>query len=132
MFEVGNYHEMLALHRAILAAKFSESLNDPALPGSRFLANVANRLIEAICAEEIARGRPDQAQSWQEWRQLSPERLEWETLKAFVESAAKSANWSVWTIEEKQEYVGILASPFMLDPLHLDALIHGPSQIVSQ
>ena len=59
--ELTDYHEIYALHRALLEGKFSRYPRDTAVCGSPFVASVANKTMDALIQKERDLGREDAA-----------------------------------------------------------------------
>ena len=58
-FSVTDKYELLALHRALYEAQFSVDPHDRDVPGSPILANLANRVVDALTALDPR---------WADWR----------------------------------------------------------------
>ena len=105
LFSIEDKWELLAMYRALMAAKFSpESPRE--LPGSPFLAAVCERTVAALQEHGIGSQSPS---SWAEWLQAErfPEQL------AFVRQLlAECRKWPEWSLAQRQEYVRLLLSPF--------------------
>lgn len=110
-FHIVEYDKLLALHRALMEAKFTPFPNDQDIAGSSLVAEVANQVVDILIAIEIERGSPEQAKQWNEWRHIDTSRREW---KVALERAQEVASWQNWSLEEKTIYSQILLSPFVV------------------
>lgn len=110
--EITDYHEIYALHRAILEGKFSETPRDTEVCGSPFVASVANKNMDALIQIERDRGCEDAARIWEERRQLNPE-THAEYWEAALRSLKGAKIWLTWTLEEKREVATTYLSPFI-------------------
>ena len=118
MFSIDSYVELLALHRALLELQWVSEPNDPAIIGSSFVADIANRVLDELIAIENAAKRTSRAEDWRQWRELTPDRREFQRLKKRLESLQQ---WE--TDEEQKECIRCLASPFVLSDDLIETLI---------
>lgn len=102
--------ELLALHRALFEAKFVEDPRDPVVPGSRIIANLANRLVDELAAKDP---------KWQQWRNAAQHTERVDVVRRRI---AESSKWKSWSAAERRDYVEILLSPLVGDPALLDEL----------
>jgi hypothetical protein len=56
------------------------------------------------------------------WRKLNPERPEWQRVVQWVQ-ASKSREWDSWSINEKREYIRLLALPYAIPAEHESVLL---------
>ena len=103
-----SYYELLALHRALMEAKFHDTPNDPAVAGSPFVADVANRIVE-ILANWKQSDRPA-GHDWPSWRHVGPGHREWAVA---IDRAREATNWITWNEDERRQFAKILLSPFV-------------------
>jgi hypothetical protein len=108
---IDDYHELLALHRALMEAKFHGEPNDPAVPGSPFIAAVANRVVEALVAHDVERKGAAKREEWARWRAITPDRREW---RLALGHATAMAKWDEWDDEMRTGVARTLMSPFVL------------------
>ena len=103
-FEIKNEKELVVLHRALFAAKFPGANQDPALIGSPVLANLANRVVQALSESQ-------KQENWEEWRQAEKH----EHIIQFVKKqiGTVSSLWETWSEEEKESYISYLLSPLI-------------------
>jgi hypothetical protein len=107
-----DYYRLLALHRALMEAKFCEVPNDLPVSGSPFVAEVANEVVEALSLWKKAEGDS----GWEEWRRIDPSRREW---RIAVLRAASGESWAKLDQTTKEKLGRNLLSPFTFD----DALL---------
>lgn len=101
---------LLALHRLIIAAKFSESLMDTALSTSPVVARIANDVVEALMSSARTGGGTMDVSDWEEWRFLNPDRREW----SVALNRARADNWSELNASDRKERIDLLIAPFKL------------------
>lgn len=72
VFQIDDYFELLALHRALLEAKFSPDPWDSHMHGNHHLANMANRVIETMMAMETEDKKLGLGgvMDWPKWRRV--------------------------------------------------------------
>ena len=56
------------------------------------------------------------------WRILNPERPEWKRVVQWIQ-ASKNGNWGIWSIDDKREYIRLLALPFVIPAEHESVLL---------
>ena len=124
MFSTQSHAENLALLRAIVEAKFHGAPNDTDVPGSAVLARVAERLRDAVVAEEVRREGPKADARWREWAAIDPDRPEWSAALKFASEAWRDA-WSRWAEDERLAAATGLLSPFKAEPHQIQAFLAG-------
>lgn len=124
IFSISDYYELMALHRVVLEAKFSENPNNPAIQGSPFVATIANQVIEALMSVDISKEGESSRVKWQAWRTISPERREYQIVKAKIRAEAL---WKTWSFDEQVNYVRILVSPFQISDELINDLLSSES-----
>lgn len=107
------YYRLLALHRALMEAKFCEVPSDLPVSGSPFVAEIAHKVVEALLEWKKAEGGEG---SWDEWRRIDASRPEW---RIAVLRAAQGESWVKLDSATKAELSRNLLSPFTFD----DALL---------
>jgi len=120
IFQISDYYKLLALHKALMEAKFSSATNDEAIAGSSYVAEIANQVVDALIQAEIEREEPDAAQRWNDWRQIDSNRREWFIA---LERAYEANSWPSWGFQDKERYSKILLSPFQVDEILLERFI---------
>lgn len=70
MLEIRDYHELLALNRALMEVRYLANDVDDATRGSSFLSQIHERTIEAIkmCLLDAKKG--SEAAAWDDWARL--------------------------------------------------------------
>ncbi len=102
---ISKNNELLALHRALLEARFCDVPNDPDVSASPILASIHARVIETL----IQTASPEKATSWKHWLAISQSRREW---RVAVQRAADHSRWGRFTLAEKLEMARTLLTPF--------------------
>jgi hypothetical protein len=120
IFSIDSYDELLALHRALMEAKFSESPNDPAIQGSSLLSSISNCTVEALIAAEISKEGERARVKWQKWRHFTLERREYKIVQAKLRSETA---WKSWSSPEQVKYVQDLISPLQASEEIIDTLL---------
>lgn len=111
-FVLSDYYELLALHRALIEAKFHPDPQNLDVPGSPLLACVSNRALETLQAMEIARGCVEASQKWDDWRKRPKDGQSW---RYAMNHAAQVSEWSSWSGDEKNRFVVDLLAPYVVD-----------------
>lgn len=107
---ISDYHTLLALHRAIIEAKFAEASMQTELMGSPFLARAASQLVDALKAKENELGMQDSFKRWKEWQEINPNRKEWYIAVNYI--ASHASIWNSWDNTQREEFVQVVASPY--------------------
>lgn len=111
-FIIKDYYELLALHRALMEAKFTECPNDPVIAGSPLVADIMSQVVTVLKQKEIERGHLDKVESWDKFLEIDSTRREW---RVAVVRAQESDRWLDWSLEEKRAFSRVLLSPFVVD-----------------
>jgi len=130
MLQLSSYPELIALHKALLEAKFNSTPNDSLLAGSPYLAQIAQQVIEAIIDLETAMGDSDAEAKWKEWRQINSLRREWQVAIDRVKEAKDM--WIQWSNEEKTSYARVVLSPFIIEEHLLKTFITQVEESLSE
>ena len=120
MFQVTDYYELLALHRALMEAKFAEDPNDQDIQGSPLIANLANRVVETLIEVEKRRGMSQTDERWMNWRIATKNRREWRVTEEYIR---RTSAWQRWTEKEKRTYVKDILSPLIIKDELLSELL---------
>jgi hypothetical protein len=121
IFSISNYDELIALHRVVMEAKFSIDPNDPAIQGSPLVAIIADQVIEALMNVEISKEGEASRIKWQRWREISPERREYQIIQDKIRAEAL---WKAWSFDEQADYIKILVSPLTISEELINELIN--------
>jgi hypothetical protein len=97
--------EIWALYACLLEAKFSGDWHDSDIPAGPLVAAVAERLVDALQKS----GRFGDNEAWRAWRELTPQRREWQAAVSYVRYRAE---WLDAADDERKEYARRLLSPF--------------------
>jgi hypothetical protein len=108
---VDDPYELLALHRALLEAKFAREPEDRDIAGSLLVAALANRVVT-----ELARSEP----GWAEWRRAEKHPARVDVVKRRIREASM---WASWSRQERATYVNTLLSPLEASEALLDELV---------
>jgi hypothetical protein len=119
-FAVTDYYELLALHRVVMEAKFSDDPNDRAIQGSPFVAAIANRVLEALIAMDIEKEGESAGLRWQNWRQVTPDYRQYQITKTILQS---NTVWKTWDFDDQVKYVKDLVSPLQISDELIETLL---------
>ena len=111
IFQVTDYYKLMALHKALMQAKFARHPVDPIISGSPLIADMANQIVETLAQMEIERGQPERAQDWK--FRIDPSGEVWQIALSRINPNEKM--WQKWTLEEKKQFCALLLSPFEFD-----------------
>ncbi len=117
--QITDYYELLALHSALMVARFSRNPIKPELPGSPYLADIANRIVQTLAEMEVERGHPERAERW--YAKIDPTEELWQI--AIRNASTKPDIWGKLSIKEKIERAKTFLSPFTITNNILDAFI---------
>lgn len=120
LFEVTAKDELVALCRALLAAKFSPSTYDQDVPGSRPVANMAMRIADRMIEQE-----PDAEQ----WLAIDRRPIEWRA--ALMHVVSQRAWWRSAPPEARADFARIVLAPFRVDVQIVDRLISEVEDILA-
>ena len=101
-FVVESEHELRALHRALLEAKFHAQPEDGDVPGSPLVAELSRRIVETLASTLPEEG-------WSAWREAEQHRHRFPVVVSHI---ARTSAWPEWSVDQKQEYVRVLLAPF--------------------
>lgn len=111
VFQITDYYQLIALHKALIQAKFARDPIDPIISGSPLIAETANQIIATLIQMEIDRGNPKGAEIWK--IKIDPSGEMWQI--ALSRISLYDRIWQKWTPEEKKYYARLLLSPFFFD-----------------
>jgi hypothetical protein len=103
---ISDYNELVALYKAIHAAKFSPKPMAAELVGSPILASVAIRIAETLDQMEFDQGHPERA-SWR--RPMVRDSSIWKLCIDYV--LYRHEVWDTWPLEDKKKYASVIMSP---------------------
>ncbi|WP_427885157.1 hypothetical protein ACQHIV_23530 [Kribbella sp. GL6] len=117
--ELKEYAELLAVHRALMAARFVDEPETPTLLGSPYLAKVHSGVVDEMTALCRREGRFGEAERWEDWREMSRGRAEWGVVRRRL-----GAEWgSLGSREDKRDYLGLCFQPFRVSAELVDEMI---------
>lgn len=117
LFEVRDKHELSALLRTVIAAKFQEDPDVPEVPASPFVADMAHRLADAVTEND---DRPGARERAVEWRKAEGHR---DALAVVRRRIVECKPWSGWDESERRRYVLLLLAPFRAEEQTVAELI---------
>ena len=99
----------MALHRAIVEAKFSEEPQDGPIPYSGILANLSNQIFDNIIKTLNEQNEPEQAEHWESIRSLDSEWCGFQNIKKRIK---ETETWTELSEKDKVELIKIICAPF--------------------
>lgn len=114
LFSVTDPMELLALHRALMEAKFHPNPESREIQGSPFVARIAERVVDALIQNEISEGRKGTADSWTAWRDAAKHDRCLSVAKQRLAETSKSI-WESMASDARRAYVRDLLSPLIAD-----------------
>ena len=120
IFNVSDYYELLALHRALLESQFCDEPSDIDVSASPLVAKLHKQLLETLVDAEVERKGIEAKTAWNEWLEIDAERREW---KVALKRAKNERLWNEWDDSTKKTYVYDLLSPFDVDDNLVDKFI---------
>lgn len=109
---VSGRNELLALHRALLEAKFHGDPNDRDVAASPLVAKLASEVVAAL--------RNEDPEGWATWLRVGPERREWHCA---IAAARRWSPWSGLDRETKLAWARTLLAPFEVDPHRVERFV---------
>jgi hypothetical protein len=113
VFVVDDLSELLALQRVFREAKFCTEPDDVEVSDSPVVAKLFERLVATLIAQEVERNGEGARQRWAHWLAIDESRDEWD---AAIRRARSDARWAAFPIDQRNEYVRLLLSPFSVSP----------------
>jgi hypothetical protein len=110
-FVVDDLRELAVLQRVFREAKFCTEPDDVEVSASPIVANLYQRVIEALVVKEVALQGEIARQRWTQWLTIDESRDEW---RAATRRAILEERWHTFSDEECEEYVRLLFSPFAI------------------
>jgi hypothetical protein len=107
---ISGKYELLALHRALMEARFSTEAGDPDVSASPMLASLHRTMVTALMA--LAEREPRSGKRWNEWLALDMARHEWSVA---VKRGADSVLWKLMDSSGKASFAADLLAPFDCD-----------------
>ncbi|ARD22197.1 hypothetical protein [Shewanella japonica] len=107
--EINKDSDLMALHRAIVEAKFSEEPKDGPIPYSEILANLSNQIFDNIIKTLKEQNEPEQAEHWASIRGLDSEWVGFENIKKRIK---ETEVWIDLSEKEKVDLIKIICAPF--------------------
>lgn len=117
---ISNHDELLALHKALIEAKFHPEPENTLISGSPFIADICNRVVDALIEIESLKN-PSKYEGWMLWLNIKNQKNFWERA---IKYAQESNFWNKLTINEKKRYVKCLLSPFKFEETDITIFIN--------
>ncbi|NGO72374.1 hypothetical protein [Streptomyces boncukensis] len=100
--------ELEVLSQAIMRLRFEDAVSGMFL-GSSYLAASHERIVDSIIAECEKGGDVGRAARWVEWREWRGRSYERDVIRNYVTTLDA---WSIWSYEQKIDFLRISCSPF--------------------
>lgn len=107
---ISGKYELLALHRALMEARFCSLAHDPDVSASSILANLHRSMMPTLA--ELAQEEPRSGKRWGEWLVLDEGRWEWRVALA---KGADSVLWRLMDATAKSNFAEDLLAPFTVN-----------------
>lgn len=104
---ISDYYELLALHKALLEAKFHRDPDNSMVAGSPFIASISKRTVELLIEIDMSKDL-SKKESWERVLNIKNQGDRWEVA---LEYAEESNDWDKFTDERRIKYVEYLLSP---------------------
>ncbi len=114
MLEVTDYYELIALNKALHAARYQENPGFSEVPGSPFVAAIHERVLTAIFGHDNT--PQTQIDEWLTWKNR---RIEQDCVRKHL----INCNWRRMDAATQREFVCILVKPFVATDSEIDELI---------
>lgn len=111
LVEISDSRELLAVHRALMELRSVKEPNNVDVIGSRFVAQFAHRVLDALIELEEKQGNVERVNQWKTWRTIDESRSEWGLLQHRIRSVH---HWEQISEENRRGYINDVASPFIL------------------
>jgi hypothetical protein len=122
MLVLENVVDLLVVHRALMAARFTMNPTSPELLGSTYLASVHSEVVDEISAAYRREAKFGEAARWDQWRELSKDRNEWDVVRARL--SEPDGGWETFPNQDaKRDYVTICFQPFRVSGELIDEMI---------
>ncbi len=103
VFSIGDYYDLLNLHKALLESRFHQGLDNKYLAGSPVIARIHSQIMDKLAIWEIERKG---SEGWTEWRKIGNRK---DYLEIAVNNIIKFEEWDCSShIETIKNYI----SPF--------------------
>ena len=114
MFEVTDYHELLALNKSLFEARYHADPMHREIPGSPFVAAMHERVLAAIFAHDnTPQPKIDHFLKW------ANRKVEQDAVRRQL----ADDDWCRMDSKTKREYVQLLVRPFVASQTEIDSLI---------
>ena len=113
--EIKNKHELIALHKIFMEAKYGSAEVDISLQGSPLVRDLYQRIFELLIEEEKKnppRAIKKEPETWDNWRKLEGHSHRLEFLKSRLRLLDRN-NWSKMDENTKKEYIECLVCPLI-------------------
>lgn len=111
-FAVNDYLELRVMQRIFREAKFCREADDDEIATSPIVADLFERLLDALISTQVERDGEVARVKWENW--LSMEDASRDEWGAAFRRAVRYESWDKLTSSEKIKYVEVLFRPFLL------------------
>lgn len=105
---ISDYYELLALHKALIEAKFHTEPENLLISGSPYIADICNKVVQALIEIETQKDASKQNR-WMEWLNIKNQKTFWNRA---IKYAQEFNLWDRMNNNEKKKYVMCLLAPF--------------------
>jgi hypothetical protein len=122
MVELKELIELHLVHGALLAARFAENPSDSVLLGSPYLAIIHSSIVDEIIVAYRSEAKFGEATRWDECREFSKDRLEWDVVRKRLSSP--EMGWKNFPDNAaKRDFLMTCFEPFRVPPELIDELV---------
>jgi hypothetical protein len=127
-FVVAEDHELHALLKTLLEAKFNPDPQNPEVSASPVVAELCRRAVAAVVEAERAAGRIDRAGRTIAWFRDVRGHSALEVVRRRIDETATLAVWKEWTNERRRDFIRMLLSPFEADEEIVNELLEAATR----
>ena len=119
MIEIEEYWELLALHKAIMAAKFDNGSSVEMLT-SPLLAEASRKVLSALIMASKKKAGAQKTSGWDNWKKIDENRNEWKRLVSLI---AESDRYSSLGDDDVKREIRDIVSPLEITDEQIYILI---------
>lgn len=123
LFAVLDSHELNALLRVLVQAKFRPEIPDTDIPGSRYVVAMIERVVEAQKDVAIASGNQTMLSNLDAWKKAEDNPLLVAAARERIKECPRNV-WLRWSKEERLHFVRQILSPLRAEQPLLEELLN--------
>ncbi len=110
--QIESYHELVALHKSLMSAKFDPDPYIPELQGSPFTSSLAFNVFDLLVETCRSDGNLHLANEWLDWQKADESRREF---KLLIKKIDNDPWWQKANKNEREKYLKEFMSPLILE-----------------